>query len=70
MHHAQEPFDKVVAGTMAIVAALLAVVSAYRTALQHRKAFDAAEEFRPVGVLSGKTSGAIRRRWRKIRSPR
>ncbi len=27
VHHAQEPFDKVVAGTMAIVAALLAVVS-------------------------------------------
>jgi hypothetical protein len=27
IHHAQEPFDKVVAGTMAIIAALLAVVS-------------------------------------------
>jgi len=27
IHHAQEPFDKVVAGTMAIVAALLAIVT-------------------------------------------
>ena len=27
VHHAKEPFDKVVAGTMAIIAALLAVVS-------------------------------------------
>lgn len=27
IHHAQEPFDKVVAGSMAIIAALLAVVS-------------------------------------------
>lgn len=27
VHHAQEPFDKVVAGTMAIVAAVLAIVS-------------------------------------------
>ena len=27
IHHAQEPFDKLVAGTMAIVAALLAIVS-------------------------------------------
>ena len=27
VHHAQEPFDKVVAGTMAIVAAVLAMVS-------------------------------------------
>ena len=27
VHHAQDPFDKIVAGTMAIIAALLAVVS-------------------------------------------
>ncbi len=27
VHHAQEPFDKLVAGTMAIIAALLAIVS-------------------------------------------
>src|SRR5579875_2264342 len=27
IHHAQDPFDKTVAGTMAIIAALLAVVS-------------------------------------------
>jgi hypothetical protein len=27
VHHAQEPFDKIVAGTMAIIAAVLAVVS-------------------------------------------
>jgi len=27
VHHAKEPFDKVVAGTMAIIAALLAIVS-------------------------------------------
>jgi hypothetical protein len=27
VHHAQEPFDKIVAGTMAIIAAVLAIVS-------------------------------------------
>jgi hypothetical protein len=31
IHHAQEPFDKVVAGSMAIIAALLAVVSVLGT---------------------------------------
>ena len=46
VHHAKEPFDKIVAGTMAIIAALLAIVSVLgqhfttETILQQEKSSD------------------------------